>query len=238
MSRELKGKAALAAVLRAAHQRALEAYTAAEREDDFREVLDPPRVQPSTKFQLSLTPPDFGAHRVEDLFRALGPVAIFSAKHHWTAPRSVQLQRAGADGFGFSVRGDAPVIVAGVDQDSLADYGGMKEGDFIVAIGDRDVKWASHEEVVNLIKEAGDSLSLKLVTPMDRNYLKQPKGGPKGSVSNSSSSSGVSSGQPSPAGTVAGLPPHKKLTWNPFKRAGGPRDSTKDHSLDTNVILR
>lgn len=48
----------------------------------------------------------------------------------------------------------------------------MKEGDFIVSIGDKDVKWAAHEQVVKLIKEAGDSLTLKLVTPMDRNYLK------------------------------------------------------------------
>lgn len=48
----------------------------------------------------------------------------------------------------------------------------MKEGDFIVAIGDKDVKWSPHEDVVNLIKDAGDTLSLKLVTPMDRNYLK------------------------------------------------------------------
>jgi hypothetical protein len=48
----------------------------------------------------------------------------------------------------------------------------MKEGDFIVAIGDQDVKWSPHEDVVKLIKDAGDTLSLKLVTPMDRNYLK------------------------------------------------------------------
>ena len=48
----------------------------------------------------------------------------------------------------------------------------MKEGDFIVAIGDKDVKWLPHEDVVKLIKDAGDTLSLKLVTPMDRNYLK------------------------------------------------------------------
>lgn len=41
-----------------------------------------------------------------------------------------------------------------------------------MAIGERDVKWASHDEVVALIKNAGDSLCLKLVTPMDRNYLK------------------------------------------------------------------
>lgn len=48
----------------------------------------------------------------------------------------------------------------------------MKEGDFIVNIDDKDVKWASHEQVVRLIKQCGDSISLKLVTPMDRNYLK------------------------------------------------------------------
>lgn len=48
----------------------------------------------------------------------------------------------------------------------------MKEGDFIVGIGEKDVKWSSHEEVVKLIKKSGDNLTLKLVTPMDRNYLK------------------------------------------------------------------
>lgn len=50
--------------------------------------------------------------------------------------------------------------------------GGMKEGDFIVGIGDKDVKWSSHEQVVRLIKQSGDFINLKLVTPMDRNYLK------------------------------------------------------------------
>lgn len=48
----------------------------------------------------------------------------------------------------------------------------MRDGDFIVAIGDRDVKWCPHDEVVRLIKASGESLSVKLVTPMDRNYLK------------------------------------------------------------------
>lgn len=54
----------------------------------------------------------------------------------------------------------------------IKQLGGMKEGDFIVNIDDKDVKWASHEQVVRLIKQCGDSISLKLVTPMDRNYLK------------------------------------------------------------------
>ena len=71
---------------------------------------------------MSITHPDFGQHVVDDLFRSLGPIAIFSAKRHWTAPRQIQLNRGpGNEGFGFSVRGDSPVIIAAVDHNSLAD---------------------------------------------------------------------------------------------------------------------
>lgn len=75
----------------------------------------------ATKFQLSLTPPDFAQYRVNDLFKSLGPIAIFSAKKHWTAPRLIQLHRGRtSDGFGFAARGDAPVIIASVEPNSLA----------------------------------------------------------------------------------------------------------------------
>lgn len=97
-------------------------YTANDHEDDFRDVLDAPQIQASTKFQLSLTSPDFAQYKVNDLFKSLGPIAIFSAKRHWTAPRLVQLQRGRTpEGFGFSVRGDAPVIIAAVESGSLAE---------------------------------------------------------------------------------------------------------------------
>lgn len=141
-------------------------------------------------------------------------------------------------------------------------FGGMKEGDFIVSIGDKDVKWAAHEQVVKLIKEAGDSLTLKLVTPMDRNYLKVSQSlfiywkfsfkcfdkvvvklplflfflqaANKNSNKNSGSvSAGSSSGEPSPACSVAGSTT-KKLTWNPFRKQRE-RDSSFEAS---NVILR
>ncbi|XP_018350798.1 PREDICTED: rhophilin-2 isoform X1 [Trachymyrmex septentrionalis] len=240
MCRELKGKQALAKVLKKAQEATLESYNRFGNEDDFRELLDPPDIIASTKFQLSITHPDFGQHGVDDLFKSLGPVAIFSAKRHWTAPRLIQLQRGpDGEGFGFSVRGDAPVIVAAVDHNSLADVGGMKEGDFIVGIGEKDVKWASHEQVVRMIKQCGDFINLKLVTPMDRNYLKKP-GKPnnhhdKGSVS-ASSSSGVSSGQPSPAGSVTTAHVVRRLPWNPFKKCGIQREN-RDLTFD-NVILR
>lgn len=47
----------------------------------------------ASKFQLALTPPDFAQYRVDDLFKSLGPIAVFSAKRHWSAPRLIQLQK-------------------------------------------------------------------------------------------------------------------------------------------------
>ena len=85
------------------------------------EVLDPPAIAPSSQYQLSLAFPDLGQHKVQDLFTVLGPVAIFSAKHHWSAPRTARLKKRDSEGYGFSVRGDAPVIIAGVDIGSIAE---------------------------------------------------------------------------------------------------------------------
>lgn len=50
--------------------------------------------------------------------------------------------------------------------------GGIKEGDFIVEIAGIDVKWYLHQQVVRLIQSCGSTLELKVITPMDRNYLK------------------------------------------------------------------
>ncbi|KAH8273287.1 hypothetical protein KR018_004836 [Drosophila ironensis] len=167
----------------------------------------------SSKFTLSLTGPDFTSHKVEDPFKRLGPIAIFSARRHWTAPRCVRLQKGSSTyhdvttynsiltpnnneeaqgqvqklggNFGFHVRGDAPVIIAHVQINSLADLGGIKEGDFIVEIAGVDVKWYSHQEVMMLIQSCGSVLDLKVITPMDRNYLKPLSS--KGSITTSSS---------------------------------------------------
>lgn len=45
-----------------------------------------------SKFNLTLIGPDFTAYKVDDPFRALGPIAIFSARRHWSAPRNIRLQ--------------------------------------------------------------------------------------------------------------------------------------------------
>jgi hypothetical protein len=71
--------------------------------------------------QLSFGQPDFGQHPVDDLFRGLGPLTLFSAKHKWNPPRLANLRKLHDQGFGFSVRGDGPIIIAGVDGGSIAD---------------------------------------------------------------------------------------------------------------------
>lgn len=48
----------------------------------------------------------------------------------------------------------------------------MKEGDFVVSVAGTDVKWSSQEEVLHLIRSRGSILDLKVITPMDRNFIK------------------------------------------------------------------
>lgn len=105
-----------------------------------------------------------------------------------------------AEDYGFKLRGDSPVIISLVKPNSLADVsyfqmrklflfliarnftssschhliqlGGLKEGDFIVEMCGIDVKWFTQQQLVKLIQGAKSSLELKVITPIDRNYLK------------------------------------------------------------------
>lgn len=263
MCRELRKKDILQEVLRLSHDRSLNKYADVDDEDDFQEVLEPPPVMPATTYQLTLAFPDFSQYKVSDLFKSLGPVAVFSAKHHWTAPRTIQLRKKEDEGYGFSVRGDAPVVVAGVEQNSLADIGGMREGDYLVGIGDHDVKWASHADVVKEIKTAQNNLKLRLVTPLDRsmaksNYkektpvkvVKSLMGGSISPTSTTSSSSGLSvshSYSPedgfSPAssessGSTREQFRNNKKAWSIFKKPPRERRNSRDDFIEENIIFR
>lgn len=44
-------------------------------------------------------------------------------------------------------------------------------GDYIVAVGDSDTKWAKHDEVVNFVRKSGSHLVLRLITPMNQDCL-------------------------------------------------------------------
>ena len=91
MCPELRKKEILHNNLKHFHERSLALYEDIEEENDFQELLESPPVLPSTRFQLSLSSPSFSSHPVTDLFHSLGPESVFSAKHHWTHPRTVQL---------------------------------------------------------------------------------------------------------------------------------------------------
>ncbi|XP_022229439.1 rhophilin-2 isoform X4 [Drosophila obscura] len=272
MCRFLKNKTSLTHFIKEANYQAQEEYenfriqALANKVDESYDLVERV-VEASSKFTLTLTGPDFTSHKVEDPFKRLGPIAIFSARRHWTAPRCVRLQKGSPkyhdssvchcdtvttpvvhdkecrrqykeeiENFGFHVRGDAPVIIAHVEINSLADLGGIKEGDFIVEIEGMDVKWFSHQQVVHLIQSCGSVLELKVITPMDRNYLKtnpQPLSS-KGSIStlSAASSSGFSSGSSSPTHTTTQPEARMKTStkagfvgsvssslWNPFRRS-------------------
>lgn len=51
-------------------------------------------------------------------------------------------------------------------------HAGLRAGDFIVAVGDIDVKWKKHSEIVELMRKTGDfSLNLRIITPMNQDFL-------------------------------------------------------------------
>ncbi|KAJ0171287.1 hypothetical protein K1T71_012837 [Dendrolimus kikuchii] len=348
MCRELRDKEALSLVVRAQLERASRQGGTRPETPDFTDILDAPNILPSSKFQLALTPPDFAQHRVEDLFKSLGPIAVFSAKRHWSAPRLVQLQKhqtkrerareeftkerngkrsdkrdrsednstyynqiirsdekynddlekklnkitkqngiyinsynnnnydfhpkvldydsyeykvldgkkrerkdvlrrvaseynvakSEEEGFGFSVRGDAPVVIAAVEPNSLAYIGGMHEGDFIISIGDKDVKWSSHEEVVRLIQQATDTLTMRLATPMDKNTLKASPETPRQSNSNQGSVSAASTASSGSTAVTARSSARRAPSWNPFRRNTTRDNSSHRGSHTSNVIFR
>ncbi|XP_033240403.1 rhophilin-2 isoform X3 [Drosophila pseudoobscura] len=266
MCRFLKNKTSLTQAIKEANYQAQEEYenfrirASANKVDESYDLVERV-VEASSKFTLTLTGPDFTSYKVEDPFKRLGPIAIFSARRHWTAPRCVRLQKGSAichdfsacpcdtvttrvahekdcrqykeeiENFGFQVSGDSPVIIAHVEINSLADLGGIKEGDFVVEIEGMDVKWFSHQQVVHLIQSCGSVLELKVITPMDRNYLKPLSS--KGSIStlSAASSSGFSSDSSSPTNTTTKPEPLMKTStkgrfvgsvssgfWNPFRR--------------------
>jgi len=170
MCPDMKRRDILKTVLKFYHERSLSVYQDIDDEDDFQEVFEPPTIVPSTKFQLSLSYPDFSGHPVTDLFHMLGPESVFSAKHWWSPPMTVQLTKKDADGYGLALQGSAPVLVVGVEQGSLAQIAGIKEGDYLVGVGEKDVKWDTKEQVLTKIKNTENHLRITLVTPVKESH--------------------------------------------------------------------
>lgn len=116
----------------------------------------------------------------------------------------------------------------------------MRENDFIVAIGDVDTKWMGHEEVVRLIRESGDKLSLKVVTPTDHDYLRSPNSSSTGSP-NTSTTSTLSSGRVnlrSSSSNPFAKDRRRRATWNFFRRSQSKDTDFPVIGKDENVVFR
>ena len=55
-----------------------------------------------------------------------------------------------------------------IDDSNYLQLAGVREGDVIIGIGESDVKWSTHEEVVSLIKSARNDLKLSLIQPAEK----------------------------------------------------------------------
>uniref|UniRef100_A0A182XB00 SH3 and multiple ankyrin repeat domains protein n=1 Tax=Anopheles quadriannulatus TaxID=34691 RepID=A0A182XB00_ANOQN len=102
-----------------------------------------------------------------------------STPHHHYLINTIVLHRA-KRGFGFILRGakaSSPLMqlkpsprcpalqyLDDVDPGGVADIAGLKPGDFLLAINSEDVTCASHEHVVDLIRNSGSLVSMTVVT--------------------------------------------------------------------------
>ncbi|CAD7013072.1 unnamed protein product [Ceratitis capitata] len=101
-------------------------------------------------------------------------------------PRTIVLHRA-KRGFGFILRGakaSSPLMqlkpterfpalqyLDDVDPSGVADMAGLRPGDFLLAIGNEDVRAASHEKVVEMIRSAGTLVSMTVISPQFPNQM-------------------------------------------------------------------
>ncbi|XP_029939622.1 rhophilin-1 [Salarias fasciatus] len=142
-------------VLSLTHKRSLDKYSELDREDDFDETAEAPEIKSHTHQKPDITAPNFSTVQVTDIFQRLGPLSVFCARARWGPVRLICLQRR-EGGLGLTLRGDSPVLVAGVVPGGCAEEAGLREGDYIVAVDGEDCKWAKHGEVVHMLKSCSD----------------------------------------------------------------------------------
>ena len=71
----------------------------------------------------------------------------------------------------------------------LLQKAGMLTGDFVIGVDGVDVKWSKHEEVVELVKASGSKIQIRVITPIDEDFLH----GKSKSTSDSTTSNGTKS---------------------------------------------
>ncbi|XP_044930074.1 rhophilin-1 isoform X6 [Mustela putorius furo] len=168
VGRALRTVDLLQAVLTQALRRSLAKYSELDLEDDFLETTEAPDIQPKTQQKPEIRAPSFSRVKVTDIFQRLGPLSVFSARNRWRLVGPVHVTR-GEAGFGLTLRGDAPVLIAAVIPGGPAAAAGLHEGDYIVSLNGQPCKWWRHAEVVAQLRGVGDEgVSLQVATLLPR----------------------------------------------------------------------
>uniref|UniRef100_A0A7N6ACV1 Rhophilin, Rho GTPase binding protein 2 n=1 Tax=Anabas testudineus TaxID=64144 RepID=A0A7N6ACV1_ANATE len=158
---------ALQDILKASHERSLNKCSDNENEDDFTDYTEAPDIISKTEHKAELEVPATIKVKVNDFFQRLGPLSVFSAKQRWTAPRTIRLRPEDRD-LGFTLKGESPVQVVSLDPQCSAATDGLKEGDYIVAVGSTDCKWMGVSEVMRLLKDVNhEGTDIQVVSLMD-----------------------------------------------------------------------
>ena len=75
----------------------------------------------------------------------------------------VTLPRRKGGGFGITFRGDCPVYVRSVEFDSTGWGAGIRSGDLLLEVEGVSVRYFTRKEVLELMSESNDELSLVVV---------------------------------------------------------------------------
>ncbi|MGH0147392.1 UNVERIFIED_CONTAM: hypothetical protein FKN15_059800 [Acipenser sinensis] len=167
LCRHVKKLDILQEILQAGHKRSLNKYSEFDSENDFVDFIEAPQIIAKTEQKAEMAEPSSSKVKVTDFFQKLGPLALFSAKQRWTAPRGVHITLEEGD-LGFTLKGDAPVQIQSLDPLSPAAIEGVKEGDYIVSIQDTDCKWLGVSEVMKMLKSGGDEgVDIQVISLME-----------------------------------------------------------------------
>lgn len=156
-------------ILKASLQRSVNKYSEHEDEEEFSDYMEAPDIISKTEHKAEMDIPATTKVKVIDFFQRLGPLSVFSAKQRWTTPRSIHIYPDDRD-LGFTLKGETPVQVVSLDPLCRAAADGLKEGDYIVAVGDTDCKWTGVREVMRLLKDVDEEgIDIQVVSLMDCN---------------------------------------------------------------------
>lgn len=76
---------------------------------------------------------------------------------------TIDLIRRPEEGWGIKLTGGGPCFVEKIKPGGPADYGGLQAGDCVLAVNGQIVTKLSHDQIVNIIREAGRMLRLKVM---------------------------------------------------------------------------